>query len=136
MDLHADGQWHIVPGTLSQALSPVLDAAAGKYGRLQLSVADGLSRDFSIHQLDQPPVVPFVVDMEPTAALAHAKLSCTNDTGDVVEERDPDTHPWLVQAPRGSYILSARFANQQFSDKDQPLMLNPPTRRVLVRVDQ
>lgn len=134
MDLHADGQWHIVPGTLSQALSPVLDAAAGQYGRLQLSVADGLSRDFSIHELGQPPVIPFVVDMEPPSALAHAKLSCATDTGAIVEERNPDPHPWLLQAPSGTYTLSVRFANQRFPDKDQPLRLTPPTRRVIVRV--
>lgn len=107
-DLDGDGTYHVTPLQLQSVLGETLDRAARRHGALQIPVADGLSKEFEIHTLTGPPIVPTFVRCDPPAAHLVATLACRS--GDRVEQRPaPEDADWSPRLQSGSWDFEASF---------------------------
>jgi hypothetical protein len=132
-----DGPWRVTTSRLGEALDNAVARKAREFDRLQLPVADGMTKIF-LHQLASDPAVPIYVATEPPlTSICNATLAYGTSGGALMPAPPLGKCgiDWEIEATAGLYDFAASFPTGE-SYEVKSKMVRPPYKPITIRKAQ
>lgn len=140
-------QWCVSIHSLNTALGNSIRELNQTIGAEQNFITNGLRTDVIIRRLDQPPLINFVLEVEPRDALQVTKVEIKDMDGDLLNDATGNPielsvplspHPYECTLPGGYYRISAKIvpSDQRFINyrSKNPFKLTPTNSKCRVKV--
>jgi hypothetical protein len=127
--------WEIRTDSLLPNIKMIMEWRNRGNEQTQVPTSGGICRRGLIKELRSPPMVPFLLGLDPNAALGHAEL-CLSSRRERLS-RKPMVVPWEGSATAGSYEYTALFCE---TEQDRliadDVVIHPPYRIFNLPTDQ
>jgi hypothetical protein len=124
------GVWRVTSDVLHRGIHTCLRrAVAHTAAEGQLSIAEGLSSPFLIHELQQDPIVPVDVTCVPETHNKSSSLRVTRN-GDTMSPPSPIEGPWALDLRLGMYQFEVKLPVPHESPAPVQKQVRPPYRIV------
>lgn len=130
----AEGDWRVETDTLHRGISFLAERMMeSAEGLEQVPPVDQLTH-FTLHHLENKPIVPVSVGCRPRERNPDAVLTY-NDGASETQRPVPEARDWSLDLPEGDYRFVARLPGPPLDERPVSCHVRPPYRRVTIQVN-
>src|SRR5262249_52891098 len=129
-----NGTWRVTTSRVGEALDNAVQRKAREFDRLQLATADGMTKIYLHHLLDESTVPLFVKTEPPLAPICDAVLTY-GASGGAMMPAPPGGRcgsDWEIEALAGTYDFAAAFPSGERCEV-KSMIVRPPYKPITIR---